>query len=174
MKKIILHSCCGPCLSSVINRLNAENVVACWYNPNIEPRDEHDLRYDNYQKLIDTLGLKKLDISCDYEIENKLWHNFIKGLENEPEGKERCKKCINFRLKKISKHLKENENLMTTLTVSPHKNSKMINEIGKNISAKYLPSDFKKEDGYLLSLKLSEKYGLYRQTYCGCLYSKKT
>jgi predicted adenine nucleotide alpha hydrolase (AANH) superfamily ATPase len=174
MKKIVLHSCCGPCLSSVVNRLDADDLIVCWYNPNIEPEDEHNIRYETYKKLLGILDLKNLEIACNYETENKHWHDFIKGLEKEVEGGERCNKCIEFRLKKVAEYLGENDNMMTTLTVSPHKKSKDINEIGKNITAKYLASDFKKEDGYLLSLELSKKYDLYRQNYCGCIYSKRT
>ena len=173
MKKIVLHSCCGPCLSSAAFRLKDKFFAACWYNPNIEPEPEHDLRRITYRKLLEHLGLEEKESDYDYKQENKLWHSFIEGLENEPEGGERCKKCIEFRLKKVSKLLDKNESMMTSLTVSPHKNSRMINEIGAKISDNYLSSDFKKEDGYLLSLELSKKYDLYRQNYCGCLYSKK-
>lgn len=173
MRNVLLHGCCAPCLTSAIYQLYNDNVIPCWYNPNIEPESEHEKRYNAFAKLSKLLSIDKSKLEYDYQTENKLWHNAIAGYENEIEGGKRCEKCIEFRLKKVAEYLKKDQNLATSLTVSPHKNAEMINKIGKNISAKYLESNFKKNDGYKISQELSKKYDLYRQNYCGCLYSRK-
>ena len=173
--KLLLHSCCGPCSSSVIDTLkDLFDITIFYYNPNIEPKEEYEKRKKEQIRLIDELGYVKY-LDCDYDNEE-----FLKastGLEEEKEGGLRCSKCFNLRMEKTAKVAKDNsyEFFGTTLTVSPHKNSKIINEIGYELSQKYdikfLFSDFKKHDGYLKSIRLSEKYNLYRQDYCGCHYS---
>lgn len=173
--KLLLHSCCGPCSSSVIERLRDYfDITVIYYNPNIEPKVEYEKRKSEQLRLLNELGIKFMDI--DYL--NNEYHEKIKGYENEPENGLRCPLCFDLRLDKTASKAKENnfDYFGTTLTVSPHKNSKIINEIGLKLEEKYgvkfLLSDFKKEDGYKRSIELSKKYDLYRQDYCGCLYSK--
>ena len=176
--KILLHSCCAPCSSQVITLLTEYfDITILYYNPNIYPKDEYIKRKEEQIKLINEIEhKKKIDIiDCDYE--NNIYENTIKGLENEPEGGKRCQQCFILRLEKtaqIAKKLNYNY-FSTTLTVSPHKNSTIINNIGYELEKKYnikwLPSDYKKEEGYKKSIELSKKYNLYRQDYCGCKYS---
>lgn len=173
--KLLLHSCCGPCSSSVIERLRDYfDITVIYYNPNIEPNEEYEKRKSEQLRLLNELGIKFMDI--DYL--NNEYHEKVKGYENEPENGLRCPLCFELRLDKTASKAKENnfDYFGTTLTVSPHKNSKIINEIGLKLEEKYevkfLLSDFKKEDGYKRSIELSKKYDLYRQDYCGCLYSK--
>lgn len=173
--KLLLHSCCGPCSSSVIERLRDYfDITVIYYNPNIEPKEEYEKRKSEQLRLLNELGIKFMDI--DYL--NNEYHKKIKGYENEPENGFRCPLCFELRLDKTASKAKENnfDYFGTTLTVSPHKNSKIINEIGLKLEERYgvkfLLSDFKKEDGYKRSIELSKKYDLYRQDYCGCLYSK--
>ena len=178
-KKILLHSCCAPCSSYVITFLsNYFDITILYYNPNISPKEEYEKRKKEQIKLIKNLKVKnKLNfLDCDYD--NNKYNDLIKGLENCKEGGNRCKICFNLRLEKTAKLAKINnyDYFCSTLTVSPHKNSKIINEIGMSLSKKYnikwLYSDFKKNEGFKQSIKLSKKYDLYRQDYCGCIYSK--
>lgn len=175
-KKLLLHSCCGPCSTSVIERLKDYfDITVLYYNPNIEPREEYDHRKNEQLRILKELNIKYLDI--DYL--NEEYHNKIKGFEQEPENGLRCPICYELRMVKTAKLAKENnfDFFCTTLTVSPHKPSKIINEIGLKLeqeyNIKYLLSDFKKEDGYKRSIELSKEYNLYRQDYCGCLYSRR-
>ena len=178
--KLLLHSCCAPCSSYVISYLtNYFDISIFYYNPNISPKDEYLKRKKEQIRLIKSIPTKnKLDIiDCDYE--NELYEEKIKGLENEPERGNRCNVCFNLRLENTCKKAKElnYDYFGTTLTVSPYKNSKLINEIGLSLQDKYnlkfLISDFKKKEGYKKSIELSKKYNLYRQDFCGCKYSKK-
>ena len=176
-KSILLHSCCGPCSSSVIERLKEYfNITIFYYNPNIEPIEEYEKRKSEQLRLLNELNIPYLDI--DYL--NEEYHEKVIGYENEKENGARCPICYRLRMEKTAKVAKENnyDYFGTTLTVSPHKPSKIINEIGldlqKEFDISYLVSDFKKEDGYKRSIELSKEYGLYRQDYCGCLYSKRT
>lgn len=175
-KKLLLHSCCGPCSSSVIERLNKFfDITIFYYNPNIEPLIEYEKRKKEQIRLLKELNLGIDFKDCDYE--NEEFKKVAKGLEQEKEGGARCHKCYYLRLKKTHDiALKDNfDYFCTTLTVSPYKNADVINELGFKLSdkVKFLPSDFKKEDGYKRSIQLSKKYNLYRQNYCGCLYSKQ-
>jgi len=179
-KKILLHSCCAPCSSYVITFLsNYFDITVLYYNPNIYPFEEYEKRKKEQIKLINTLKTKnKLNyLDCDYD--NELYNEKILGFEQCKEGGNRCSICFNLRLEKTAILAKKNnyDYFCSTLTVSPHKNSKLINEIGKTISKKYnikwLYSDFKKNEGFKQSIELSKKYELYRQDYCGCIYSKK-
>ena len=179
-QKILLHSCCAPCSSYVITFLsNYFDITILYYNPNIYPKKEYNKRKDEQIRLINSLNTKNnLEyLDCDYE--NNTYNNAIAGYENCHEGGTRCNICFNLRLEKTAKLAKENkfDYFCTTLTVSPHKNSKLINQIGENLSKKYnikwLYSDFKKNEGYKQSIELSKKYKLYRQDYCGCIYSKE-
>jgi len=177
---LLLHSCCAPCSSYVISYLtNYFNITILYYNPNISPIKEYKKRKEEQIKLIKALPKKnKVNIiDCDYD--NNIYEEKIKGLEKEPERGARCTVCFNLRLEKTAKTAKENnfDYFGTTLTVSPYKNCDLLNKIGYNLENKYnikwLPSDFKKKDGYKKSIELSHKYNLYRQDYCGCIYSKK-
>ena len=173
--KLLLHSCCGPCSTTVIERLKDHfDITIIYYNPNIEPYEEYLIRKEEQIKVINHYGLNIMD--CDYD--NELFHEMSKGLENVPERGIRCHKCYRLRLNYTCKKAKENnfEYFGTTLTVSPHKLSNVINEIGLELSnannIKYLVSDFKKQNGYKRSIELSKEYNLYRQNYCGCIFSK--
>lgn len=179
-KKILLHSCCAPCSSYVITFLsNYFDITILYYNPNIFPKEEYEKRKQEQIRLIKTLHTKhKLEfLDCDYE--NNIYNELITGYESCPEGGNRCHICFNLRLEKTAKLAKayKYDYFCSTLTVSPHKNSKIINEIGEKISQKYhikwLYSDFKKNEGFKQSIELSKKYELYRQDYCGCIYSKQ-
>lgn len=177
---LLLHSCCAPCSSHVIDLLSPYfNITILYYNPNIEPYEEYLKRKDEEIKFIkeypNTNNLNIID--CDYD--NNLYHQTIKGLEHEKEGGARCIKCYYLRLEKTAQIAKEKkfDYFATTLTVSPLKNSSKLNEIGSKLSIiyniKYLYSDFKKKEGYKHSIELSKQYNLYRQDYCGCIYSFK-
>lgn len=174
--KLLLHSCCAPCSTAVIERLKDYfDITIIYYNPNIEPFIEYEKRKNEQIRIINEFGLKYMD--CDYE--NDLFHEMSKGLEDVPEKGIRCHKCYRLRLDYTARIAKKNnfDYFSTTLTVSPYKLSKVINEIGLNLESiynlKYLVSDFKKQNGYKRSIELSQIYGLYRQNYCGCIYSRK-
>lgn len=183
---LLLHSCCAPCSSFVLKKLSPFfNITVFYYNPNISPKEEYEKRKNeeiNFIKKLNetkefnnTFQIKFLD--CDYD--NSEFFNKVKGLENEPEGGKRCKVCYKLRLEEVAKKAKLNnfEFFSTTLSVSPYKNSQLLNEIGKDLSEKYnieyLFSDFKKENGYKTSIELSKENNLYRQDYCGCVFSLK-
>ena len=177
-KKILLHSCCAPCSSYVISYLTKYfDITILYYNPNIYPYEEYIKRKNEQIRLINEIDkINKLDIiDCDYD--NDLYRELIKGLEKEPEKGKRCNVCYEMRIEKTAIIAKEKnfDYFCTTLSVSPYKNSNLINEIGKELENKYqikwLYSDFKKKDGYKKSIELSQKYNLYRQNYCGCIYS---
>lgn len=177
--KLILHSCCAPCSSYVISYLTKFfDITILYYNPNISPYDEYIKRKNEQIKLINNINKdNKIDIiDCDYD--NDLYERLIKGLESEPERGSRCSICYQIRMEKTAIVGKDNnyDFFCTTLSVSPYKNSDLINKIGKQLEEKYnikwLYSDFKKKDGYKQSIELSKKYNLYRQDYCGCIYSK--
>ena len=173
--KLLLHSCCGPCSSAVIERLKPYfDITIFYYNPNIEPHEEYLHRKSEQLRLLKELDINYLD--CDYE--NEIYHQKVVGLEQEKEGGARCAVCFRLRMQKTAQTaIKHHYDYFgTTLTVSPHKDSQIINTIGKSISEelniKYLFADFKKKNGYLRSIELAKKYDLYRQDYCGCLYAK--
>ena len=177
-KKILLHSCCAPCSSHVISVLTKyADITILYYNPNISPIEEYEKRKEEQIRLINEINKEhKVDIiDCDYD--NNIYESLIKGYEDCPERGDRCTICFNLRLEKTAKMAKllNYDYFCSTLSVSPYKNSKLINEIGENLSKKYdikwLHSDFKKQDGYKHSIELSHKYNLYRQDYCGCKYS---
>src|SRR5574344_688372 len=174
-KKLLLHSCCAPCSSYVITQLlNYFDVTILYYNPNIYPESEYLKRKTEQIKLIKEINNEYLHfIDCDYN-QNEFFE-ISRGLENVKEGGSRCYKCILLRLEKTASMSTNYDYFGTTLTVSPHKNSKVINEIGNILEnkykTKYLYSDFKKKEGYKISIELSKKYNLYRQNYCGCKYS---
>lgn len=179
--KLLLHSCCAPCSTTSVVRLQEKDYVPLlfWYNPNIEPLDEHEKRFNELKKFADKSETDLLDFSYDYLKENSDWHSFIMGVEGEKEGGERCKKCFEFRLKRAAAEAKElGLEFTTTLTVSPYKDSELINNIGQKLEAEigtpFLNENFKKNDGYKKSVELSKMFNLYRQKYCGCQYSEST
>lgn len=174
-KKVLLHSCCGPCSTACIERLrDYADITIIYYNPNIEPEEEYIKRKNEQIRLLKELGINYID--ADYDNDN--FRKLTKHLKDELEGGKRCSVCFGLRLKYTALKAKENnyDYFATTLTVSPHKNSQIINkigiQIGKNYGIKYLVADFKKRDGYKRSIELASIYNLYRQNYCGCLYSK--
>ena len=179
-KKLLLHSCCAPCSSACIERLtNFFDITILYYNPNIEPYEEYLKRKKEEIRFIKEYpNIHKLDIiDCDYD--NDLFLSIAAGLEEEPERGKRCLKCYNLRMEYTAKKAKElgYDYFATTLTLSPLKDSQVLNKIGYALSKKYdisyLPSDFKKQNGYKRSIELSKEYNLYRQNFCGCKYSRK-
>ena len=175
--RLLLQVCCAPCFCGSIDFLTEHfDVTAFLYNPNIQPKEEFNLRLDALKQLILHFPTVKLVVP-EQDEDEYLAH--INGLENEKEGGSRCNACFNIRLVKTAKflfdHKEDYDCFATTLTVSPHKNAKLINEIGNKVAekynVKYLESDFKKKDGFLRSIKKSKELGLYRQDYCGCSYS---
>ena len=182
-EKILLHSCCAPCSSAVIERLiDRFDVVVFYYNPNIYPEEEYLKRKAEQIRYIEILSKKygKDRISfldCDYEAEK--FYSAVKGLEAEREGGARCLVCFRLRLEKTARTARENgfDLFSTTLTVSPHKNSSIILGIGRELEKsegiKFLDENFKKQDGYKRSIELSKENNLYRQNYCGCIFALK-
>ena len=177
---LLLHACCAPCSTAVLERLaDYFKITIFYYNPNITDEEEYNKRIVEIEKLINLVNSKyKIElIKGNYNPD--LFMEMAKGLEKEPERGKRCYKCYELRLSETAKIAEELgfDNFCTTLTLSPHKNSNWINEIGKELNDKYtsnyLYSDFKKKNGYKRSIELSKKYNLYRQDYCGCIYSKR-
>ena len=174
--RLLLHSCCGPCSSYVLEYLTRYfELCLSYYNPNIQPREEYELRLENQLKVLERIPGVTL-APCGYD--GGAYDEAVRGLENEPEGGARCTECFALRLDfaaRVAKRL-GCDYFATTLTVSPHKDAQRINAIGEALAGKYgvkwLPADFKKRDGYKRSIELSREFGLYRQNYCGCLYSK--
>ena len=175
---LLLHSCCAPCSSYVLEYLEPYfKITVLYYNPNIEPINEYLKRKEEQINFIKNVhpNISILDVQYD----NDLYSRVVEGLEGEREGGSRCYKCYKLRIEKTAS-LADNkyEYFGTTLSVSPHKNANFINEIGKELeqkdNSKFLISDFKKNEGYKRSIVLSKEYNLYRQDYCGCKYSKRT
>ena len=176
-KKLLLHSCCAPCSTTCIERLKEHlDITVFYYNPNIDSEEEFNLRANEQKRYC-----QKISVNCivsDYD--KKAFLDEVKGLENEVEGGKRCEKCFYLRLKKTALMGKELgfDYFATTLTVSPLKNARVLNDIGLELQqetgVKYLCTDFKKRNGYIRSTELSRKYDLYRQNYCGCVYSKNS
>lgn len=176
---ILLHSCCGPCSSSVLELLSKYfDVTVLWYNPNLYPEAEYEKRLATQKQLIDAIA--KDGVPAKLLVEpwrSEDYFSRIKGLENEPEEGKRCLECFKIRLDETARIASERgfEWFCTTLTVSSRKDAVAINAIGREAEAKYgvkwLPSEFKKREGNHRSIILSEKYGLYRQEYCGCVFS---
>ena len=176
--RVLLHSCCGPCSSSVLEYITQYfDVTLLWYNPNLYPKEEFDRRFRTQVELIEKMGLAdKVDILAE-PWKSEDYYRRVKGLENEPEGGKRCAECFRLRLletARLAKHYGY-DYFCTTLTLSRHKDAVLINTIGEEIAeavgVSWLPSDFKKRNGENRSIELSEQYGLYRQLYCGCEFS---
>ena len=174
---LLLHSCCGPCSSAVLERLTEHfRVTVLYYNPNIEPEQEYRLRLSEQQRLLSLLPGDIPLLPCAYD--HEAFDAFAPAMAAEPEGGARCLACFSLRLNFTAEQAKLHgfEYFTTTLSVSPHKNADNVNRIGAEAGerhgVRYLFADFKKKNGYLRSLELSREYGLYRQNYCGCLYSR--
>lgn len=180
--EIMLHSCCGPCSSSVIERLSADySITVLFYNPNITDRDEYERRLSAQRKLIDAFNKSEKCTGAVRLIEDEYipsdFYEAASGLEDEPEGGKRCTECFRLRLRRTAEMAEKYgcDFFTTTLTVSPHKNAHIIGEIGQEEECgqpEYLNMDFKKKDGFKRSIELSKEYDLYRQNYCGCEFSK--
>ena len=176
-KKLLLHSCCAPCSSGVIDRLiDFFEITVYFYNPNMDSKDEYDKRaLEQIRFVKEAYGDKVKVVIEDYD--NQSYLNVVKGYEDQPEGGARCTQCFSLRFKKSFDYALANgfDYLTTTLTVSPYKNVDLINQIGESICndsrVKWLYADFKKANGYLNSIQNSKKFGLYRQDYCGCEFS---
>ena len=176
--RVLLHSCCGPCSSAVLEYITQYfDVTLLWYNPNLYPKEEFDRRFRTQVELIEKMGLAdKVDILAE-PWKSEDYYRRVKGLENEPEGGKRCAECFRLRLletARLAKHYGY-DYFCKTLTLSRHKDAVLINTIGEEIAkavgVSWLPSDFKKRNGENRSIELSEQYGLYRQLYCGCEFS---
>lgn len=172
---LLLHSCCGPCSSYVLEYLTQFfDITLLFYGPNIQPREEYELRLAHQRRVIEHIPVKIME--CEYD--GGAFEALAAGYETEPEGGVRCTRCFALRIEETAKRAAEAgfEYYCTTLSVSPHKDARRINAIGEAMGEKYgvkwLPSDFKKRGGYQRSIALSRDWGLYRQDYCGCLYSK--
>jgi len=179
VKKMLLHSCCGPCSTSVIETLKEEyDITIFYYNPNIYPENEYLLRKSEQKRYLSLIGSDIQVVDCDYDYNKFL--DVVKGFEKEKEGGSRCEKCFYLRLDETAKYAKENnyDIFTTTLSVSPYKNAKLLNQIGLELQEKYhieyLISDFKKKNGYLRSIQISKQFDIYRQHYCGCEFSINT
>lgn len=175
---LLLHACCAPCSSYCLEYLsNYFSITVYYYNPNIYPESEYSHRTAEVKRLISEMNLKNEVKFIEGEFNPKEFYDCVKGLEKEKEGGERCFKCYRLRLESTAKLAKELsfDFFTTTLSISPLKRADKINEIGEEIaeiySVKHLPSDFKKKEGYKRSIELSKEHGLYRQNYCGCVFS---
>ena len=193
-KKLLLHSCCAPCSSYVLEYLREYfDITVFFYNPNISSKDEYEKRVkeeirliETYNQQIKTGNFENMNSTeraglieiCEAEYNPLEFYEAIKGYEHLGERSERCKKCFELRLRKSAKVAKKGnfDYFTTTLTISPLKNADWLNEIGRSEGEKegilFLPSDFKKKDGYKRSIQLSNEFGLYRQDFCGCGFSK--
>ena len=177
---LLLHVCCAPCSSAVLEYLREYFCITVYfYNPNIYPKSEYDFRSEELSRFIEECCfLENISIICE-NYNSDEFYSAVAGREDDAEGGERCKRCFELRLEKSARKARELgcELFTTTLSVSPYKNSETLNEIGRSIAEKYnieyLYSDFKKKNGYKRSCELSAEYKLYRQNYCGCIFSKR-
>ena len=170
--RLLLHCCCAPCSSAVIERIKKFfNITFYYYNPNIYPQEEYALRQNEFKKLGVNVVAEEYNHNEFLEV--------VKGFENEPEGGNRCRVCIAQRLNKSFEYAKLNnfDYVTTTLSISPHKDCEFINQLGEQLQQKfgvnYLYADFKKQNGYLRSIELCQELGIYRQDYCGCEFTKQ-
>lgn len=184
--KILLHACCAVCTAGVYHQLKDNfDPTLFWYNPNIFPKAEHDRRLTELLNFCDKLNIKILVGDYDWEEEHKYWLKKIKGLEGEPERGRRCKKCYQMRLEataavaaQVNNHHANTYGYFgAELSISPHKSAKMINEIrervGRDFNIPFYSADFKKRGGFQKSSEISKKYNLYRQSWCGCEFSRR-
>ncbi|MBW2964624.1 epoxyqueuosine reductase QueH [Candidatus Woesearchaeota archaeon] len=174
-KKLLLHACCGPCATHCVSELKQQeyDITMYFFNPNIHPFGEYTRRFSEAQRVADEFEVPFVEE--EYDIDS--WLEMIKGFENEKEGGSRCRLCFVMRLEQAARYAKENgfSCFTTTMTISPHKDSEKINEIGERMAQKYgvewVHSDFKEDNGFQKSVEHSNRLGLYRQKYCGCFYS---
>jgi len=177
--RLLLHACCGPCSSAVLEQLcNFFEITVLYYNPNTWPEEEYRRRGEELERFVAAahpLGVTVVEDRYDPQE----FYAAVKGLEDEPERGARCTVCYRLRMRRAAEYAAANgfDWFTTTLSLSPHKDAERINQIGRELEAelgvKHLPSDFKKRNGYLRSLQLSQQYGLYRQDYCGCEFSAR-
>jgi predicted adenine nucleotide alpha hydrolase (AANH) superfamily ATPase len=174
--KMLLHICCAPCSTHVIDYLKSDyDLDGYFYNPNIHPENEYELREKEIQRYAESNNIMLIH----EEYDDIQWFELTKGMDDMTEGDKRCEICFEMRLEKTAKYAKEHgyDIIATTLSISPHKNAQKINEIGSKVVKKhgvrFLEADFKKKGGFEKSIQMSKQFGLYRQSYCGCIFSKK-
>ncbi len=172
--RLLLHICCGPCATAVIERVVSRFEVICfWYNPNIEPAAEYQRRLAGMRTVAEVMGVPLVEGERD----TPSWHKAIAGWESEPEGGRRCQICFEYRLRRAAEYAQAHDMdyLATTLTISPHKDDRLINLLGKEIAEavgiEFLAEVWRKQGGFQRSVQLSKQLKLYRQKYCGCCYS---
>lgn len=177
---LFLHSCCAPCSSYVLEYLSRYfSITVFYYNPNIYPREEYDKRVREIERLVEEMEFIHPVQLVEGRYDPQEFFSMAKGMEDVPEGGERCFKCYRLRMEEAARLAREGgyDYFTTTLSISPLKNAAKINEIGEELAEIYqvshLPSDFKKKNGYKRSIELSHEFGLYRQNYCGCVYSRR-
>ncbi len=177
--KLLLHACCAPCSSYVLEYLtNYFDITVFYYNPNISPEEEYKKRVEEINRFINLVHSGRVKL-MEGEYHPQDFYETVRGLEHKKEGSERCYRCYQLRLQEAARAAREGlfDYFTTTLSISPYKNAKWLNEIGMALAEEYgvpyLVSDFKKKNGYKRSIELSAEYGLYRQDYCGCIFSKK-
>lgn len=177
---LLLHSCCAPCSSYVLKYLSEYfKITLLYFNPNISPESEYMKRVAEQKRLIESMPLKNKVEFIEGRYEPREFYDAVKGYEEEPEGGRRCHICYEMRLREAAEYAKKGgyDYFTTTLSISPLKKSDVLNEIGERVGTEYgiahLPSDFKKKNGYKQSIELSKEYDLYRQNFCGCVFSKR-
>ena len=177
--KLLLHVCCAPCSSYCLEYLSKYfEITVYYYNPNISIKEEYEHRLNEEKRLVSQMPFKNPVKVIEGAYDPKVFFDAVKGLENEPEGGKRCEKCFELRLSSTAKLASEKsfDYFTTTLTISPLKNAEMLNSIGERMAERYgvswLYSDFKKREGCKRSIELSREYDLYRQNYCGCVFSR--
>ncbi len=178
--RLLLHSCCAPCSSYVLDYLAQYfEITVFYYNPNIAPEEEYRKRAEEQKRLIETMQTRHPVAFLEGAYEPQCFFEIARGLEDVPEGGERCRRCFALRLEKTAQAASAGkmDYFTTTLSISPLKDAQLLNQIGLRVAEEYglayLVSDFKKKDGYKRSVELSHLYGLYRQNYCGCIYSRR-
>jgi len=178
--KLLLHSCCAPCSSYCLELLSEFfEVTVFYYNPNIYPPEEYHMRVDEQERFIREFPAKHEISFVEGNYETEKFYEMAKGMEHLPEGKERCFACYELRLRESAEYAKKHgfDFFTTTLSISPLKNADKLNALGEKLGNEYeisyLFSDFKKQNGYKRSTEISKEYNMYRQYYCGCVYSKK-
>lgn len=177
---LLLHVCCAPCSSYCLEYLSQYfQITVLFYNPNITPADEYEKRIRELKRFVREAGYEKQITLIEGDYEPQEFFRVTKGMEDLPERSQRCYHCYELRMEEAAKYASSRhmDYFTTSLSISPHKNAEWINEIGERLADKYgvshLPSDFKKKSGYLRSIDLSKQYHLYRQDYCGCVFSKQ-
>ncbi len=176
--RLLLHACCAPCSSYCLEYLSQYfSITLFYFNPNISQKAEYDHRVAEAKRLVESLPVKHPVSFLEGTYDPQTFFDAVKGLENEPEGGARCDICFRLRLREAAKEAKKGgfDYFTTTLSISPLKDADKLNGIGEEVAAEYgvphLPSNFKKKDGYKRSIELSKEYNLYRQNYCGCIFS---